>query len=318
MTDSPTSLYAAWIDALPQVFRALVPAGAAAPTGAPEAGAFATASLPFPAEQIGTALNALDGILTQLYQGYLPLLAKGDLGAEPLKALAANGTEAFKRLLAGMALPTGAMPAMPDWGGLTSSLQPWTALLQGFIPGAGAAQPAAASQLQLGIERTFGGLGDAFGLRPMRDLEQAWREMLGASAAKQRAQVEYLALVVQAWNTGTQGLLKELQAMGTRGERVESLLAFIRLWAKAVDAPLHEIMQGSQGLEVTAKVIRAASQHREQLQKTIAIASEALHVPTRKDLDEAFREIQELKRELRRLKKALPVAAQKKLIQTKE
>jgi class III poly(R)-hydroxyalkanoic acid synthase PhaE subunit len=177
---------------------------------------------------------------------------------------------------------------------------------------------AGTNQLQLGIERTFGGLGDAFGLGPMRELEQAWRDMLAASTAKQRAQAEYLALVAQAWSAGTTGLVKELQAMGQRGERVESLLAFIRLWAKCVDAPLHETMQGARGLEVTAKVIRAASQHREQLQKTIGIASEALHVPTRKDMDDAFREIQELKRELRRLKKALPTAAQKKLQPTQE
>ena len=179
-------------------------------------------------------------------------------------------------------------------------------------------QAAGTGQLQHGIERTFGGLGDAFGLGPLRELEQAWREMLIASAAKQRAQVEYLALVAQAWNKGTLGLLQELQAMGARGERVESLLAFIRLWAKSVDAPLHETMQEARGLEVTAKVIRAASQHREQLQKTIGLASEALHVPTRKDMDDAFREIQELKRELRRLKKALPATAQKKLTQSRE
>ena len=35
-------------------------------------------------------------------------------------------------------------------------------------------------------------------------------------------------------------------------------------------------------------------------------------------MDDAFREIQELKRELRRLKKALPVATQKKLTRAKE
>jgi class III poly(R)-hydroxyalkanoic acid synthase PhaE subunit len=196
-------------------------------------------------------------------------------------------------------------------------MQPWAGLMQGLLPGA--QTPAAGSdQLRLGIERTFGGLGDAFGLGPMRELEQAWREMLVASAAKRRAQVEYLALVAQAWNKGTLGLIQELQAMGARGERVESLLAFIRLWAKSVDAPLHETMQEARGLEVTAKVIRASSQHREQLQKTIGLASEALHMPTRKDMDDAFREIQELKRELRRLKKVLPAAAQSKLIHSKE
>ena len=106
--------------------------------------------------------------------------------------------------------------------------------------------------------------------------------------------------------------------MAARGERVESLLAFIRLWAKAIDAPLHEAMQGERGLEVTAKVIRASTQHRQQLQRAIGLASEALYVPTRADLDQAFREIQELKRELRRLKRALPPAARRKMIQTRE
>lgn len=289
MTDHPTSLYTAWLDALPQAFRAMVPgAGAGVPPVADAA--FENAALPFPADQVGKAINLLDGMLTQLYQGYLPLLAKGQLTAQPLKALADGASDTMQRMLAGWANPLASLAS----------------------PGAGT------SQLQLGIARTFGGLGDAFGLGPMRELDQAWRDMLTASAAKQRAQAEYLALVAQAWSAGTKGLVKELQATGQRGERVESLLAFVRLWAKCVDAPLHETMQGARGLEVTAKVIRAASQHREQLQKTIAIASEALHVPTRKDMDDAFREIQELKRELRRLKQALPGATQKKLLPNQE
>jgi hypothetical protein len=107
--------------------------------------------------------------------------------------------------------------------------------------------------------------------------------------------------------TGTEDLLKELQAKGARGERVESLLAFIRLWVKSIDGPMHDAMQGERGLEATAKVLRASTQHRLQLQKAVGIASEALNVPSRAEVDEAFREIQELKRELRRLKRGAPV-----------
>jgi hypothetical protein len=77
-------------------------------------------------------------------------------------------------------------------------------------------------------------------------------------------------------------------------------------------------MQGAAGLAVTAKVIRASTAHRQQVQRLVGVASTALHVPTRDDLGEAFREIQELKRELRRLKRALPAAAQKKLVARKE
>lgn len=315
MTDSPTSLYTAWLNALPEAFRAMVPAATApAVPAAANSDAFDAPPMPFPVDQVAKAVNLLDGMLTQLYQGYLPLLAKGNLTAEPFQAMADGAADALNKLLAAMSSPLG---ALPDMTGLAPLLKPWAAMLPGLNLGA-QGHHAGTSQLMLGMERTFGGLAEAFGLGPMRELEQALSEMLASSTAKQRAQIEYLAVVAQAWKAGTAGMLTELQAMGARGERVESLLGFIRLWAKAIDAPLHEAMQGTHGLEVTAKVIRASSRHREQVQKAIGLASEALHVPTRNDMDDAFREIQELKRELRRLRKALPPATQKKLLQAKE
>jgi Poly(R)-hydroxyalkanoic acid synthase subunit (PHA_synth_III_E) len=318
MTDSPSSLYATWLNALPDAFRAMLPAEASAAGARPAASAaFEAAPLPFPADQIAGAVNMLEGLLTQLYQGYLPLLAKGNLSAEALQAMADGASDSVNRLLAAMARPLGALSGPPGMNGLAQGLQPWASMLQGLVPGLGAGA-SGTNPLQLGMDRAFGGLGEAFGLGPLRELEQAMREMLAASSAKQRAQLEYLAVVAQAWKTGTTGLVRELQAMGARGERVESLLGFIRLWAKAIDAPMHDAMQGAHGLEVTAKMIRASSEHRLHLQKAIGLASEALHVPTRADMDAAFREIQELKREMRRLKKALPAAAQKKLTRTQE
>jgi len=316
MTDNPTSLYTAWLDALPQAFRMLVPAPIAGPQPGAE-GAFDGAAAPFPADQVAKALDGVSGMLTQLYAGFLPLLAKGDLTAEPLQALIDSGTDAVDRLLAALAEPLTALQSLPDWAGLAMSAQPWTSLFSGHVPGE-QGKPVGANQLQLGIERTFGGLGEAFGLGPMRELQQAWREMLTAGIAKQRSQAEYLAIAVQAWVEGTQGLLQELQAMGARGERVESLLAFIRLWAKAIDGPMHDAMQNGRGLQATAKLIGASTQYRQHLQKAIGLASEAMYVPTRADMDNAFREIQELKRELRRLKKALPPAAQKRIVQARE
>src|SRR5262245_51336996 len=161
MSDSPNSLYAAWLGALPQAFRMLVPGvGQAA---APPAGDHAS-SQPFPADQMANAAQSLSGILSQLYQDYLPLLAKGDFGAAPLMALAEASNESLNKLL-----ESWAAPAFADG----SRLMPWTALFahDGVLP-------AGAGQLQLGIERSFGGVIDAFGLRPTRELEQAWREML--------------------------------------------------------------------------------------------------------------------------------------------
>ena len=74
-------------------------------------------------------------MLTQLYAGFLPLLAKGDLPAEPLQALIDSGTDAVDRLLAALAEPLTALQSLPDWAGLAMSAQPWTSLFSGLVPG---------------------------------------------------------------------------------------------------------------------------------------------------------------------------------------
>jgi hypothetical protein len=299
MNDDPAALYAGWTRAMADAMRMLAPGALPVASEASET-APAAAAAPFPIGQIHDALGVFAAALPQLYQSYLPLLSQGRITTEPFEAPARTAANAVDAMLAPLQqAPSGL--AAPDG---------WLALTAGALPGA--------AQLQLGIERTFGGLGEAFGLGPLRQLHEAWREMLLASVAKQRAQGEYLALVAQAFASGTASLMHELQAMALRGERVESLLAFIRMWVKAVDAPMHDAMQGGAGLAATAKVIRASTAHRQQVQKVVGIASTAMHMPTRDDMSEAFREIQELKRQVRRLKRALPAPARKKQVQPKE
>ena len=312
MNDSASSLYSAWFDALPAFFRSMTPMqgfGFVPPAIA----ATAASSMPFPADQVTQALNMTSGLLGQLYQSYVPMLTQGGFGADAMKALSNAATDAQQKLQQMLQLPAGGWPDMQLLGGLGQAqpAQAWNTLM-------GSSGGDASRLLQLGMQRTFGGLSDAFGLRPARELDEAFREMATASVAKQRTQLEYLALWTEAWNEGTQRLVKELTAMGARGERVDSMLALLRLWAKNVDGAVHEAMQSERGLKITANVIRAASTHREQVQKAVGVLSQALYVPTREEMDLAYREIQELKRELRRVKKALPAEARKKLMEAKE
>ena len=52
-------------------------------------------------------------------------------------------------------------------------------------------------------------------------------------------------------------------------------------------------------------MIRAGTRYREASHRLVAIASEAINVPTRVEVDEAYRHIQELKREVRRLRRSV-------------
>ncbi len=162
--------------------------------------------------------------------------------------------------------------------------------------------PAACAQP---FERTFGGLVDAFGLASSRDLQQALRDMTAASIAQQKAQTEYLGLVVSGLAKGSHALIARLTEMGRRGESVDSVKSLLRLWARAADGEMHVQMQSPAALELSARLVRAATRSRQQQHRIVAIASQALNVPTRAEVDDAYREIQELKRELRRLRRSL-------------
>jgi class III poly(R)-hydroxyalkanoic acid synthase PhaE subunit len=271
MTSGQELLYEFWLKAIPAFFGAMMPVS---PTvrGAPSSAdqSEVPAQLPFPVDQIGHSLRLMNTTLRQLYQAYLPLLQQDRLTSEALQAIAGSSSGAWIKALAGR----------------------------------GDSQAASENPLLTGMERTYGALADAFGLGPTRELNEAWREVMVTAVAKQGAQAEYLAIVLEAWRKGTASLFAQLSHIGARGERVDSLLALIRLWARAVDAAMHEAMQSEQGLQATARVLRAALRHRQQLQKAVGLASEALNMPTRAEVDQAYREIQELKRELRRLKRA--------------
>jgi polyhydroxyalkanoate synthesis regulator phasin len=326
MTEPQNPLYDTWLKTLPGFFRALMPPGAVPTSGFSYTGDAAPASqLPFPVDQVARALGVMNGMLTQLYQSYLPLLAQGGLNAERLQHLVTATTEGVNRLRESLSISASAWPDEQHLSVMTGLAKPWDlwkGALLAMVPGGEgslwtfAGESADAEKphpLRVGIERTFGGLADAFGLDPLRHVEDAWREMLLAGFARQRAQIEYLLIVAEAWSKGTEHLLHELNELGARGERIETLLAFLRLWAKTVDTAMHEAMQSERALAATTKLIRTGTRQRQQLQRVVSVASEALHVPTREDVDEAYREIQELKREVRQLKKAMqpPVAASK-------
>ena len=135
----------------------------------------------------------------------------------------------------------------------------WQALL-------GAPLALASNPITVGAERTFGAFADALGMRPMRDLQDALQRLAGAESERRSALTAYFGMVAQAWGQGSQRLLTRLGEMSAQGEQVTSLIAFVRLWARSIDAALHEAMQSEAGLAATAKAVRASLHRRAELQ----------------------------------------------------
>jgi hypothetical protein len=157
------------------------------------------------------------------------------------------------------------------------------------------------------LDRTFGALSDALGLGPVRKLQTSGQQIMAAAIAQNEARAAYGVLVQSALTVGLQRLLKRLADMAQKNERVDSVLALMRMWAVATEEAVHESLQSERGLEATAAVTRAGLNYRRQMQGFASIIADTLDMATRRDLDDAYREIQSLKRELRSMR--APAAA---------
>lgn len=288
-TAASQPLYDWWLRAVPGFF------GAAAPPPGQDAPAPAAASRPFPLDMASQALSASQSLLASLYEAYLRLLVVGQPGEQLrfFESLVEDRIAGLADKLVGIGQ---AFSGHPNLAELQARLTgaPLTALGEALKP------------LSLNLDRAYGGLFDAIGLAPLRSLEAAGRDLALAAVAQRQAQVEYLEVVAGALGKGAETLVVRLAEAGQRGESIDSLLALVRLWARTTDEAMHTSMQTPRALEASAKLLRTAARARQLQQRLVAIASEALDVPTRADVDEAYREIQELKRELRRLRKAAP------------
>jgi hypothetical protein len=279
-----------WLNGAPALFAGLLGLGDAGPgTGeAPKPGATSPTAAP-----IAEALKRTQAMFESLVAAYLKAWAAQRPGQEWHA-----WEEVLQGRLAGMADQLSgqgrAFAGQPDLRALAP--EPWGPMLEAIGQ--------ALRPLSTNLERAYGGLADAFGVAPLRSLQAASRDMALATLARRRAQADYLEVVLGAAGKGLEALTARLAAMSERGESIDSLLGLVRAWASTMDHAMHEAMQSPRALQASAALLRAAARSRREQQRIVAILGEALDVPTRAEMDEAWREIQELKRELRRSRKA--------------
>jgi Poly(R)-hydroxyalkanoic acid synthase subunit (PHA_synth_III_E) len=152
-------------------------------------------------------------------------------------------------------------------------------------------------------ERVYGPLADAFGLRPLRDLSQTWSDLIAAQLDELSATAQVAGVMLTGAIDGAGRFARHADRLRSEGETVGSSTALLRAGLREFDSAMHVAMLSEAGLAATAATVRAASMRRTSWQKMSALVAESVGQPTRVDVDEAFREIQQLKREIRALKR---------------
>ena len=270
------SVYDFWLSLIPQFmgqFGGVISAKPQAPLAMPW-----PTLLPFPADEIVKAAQMTQQALETMAQALAPMM--GVAGPNMLTQWAA-------------ALPGPAAPTMQSIG------QAWSDF------GNRMGLPTNA-ELNAAFDRTYGALADALGLGPARQLQAAWQDLLRAAAAQQEARAGYALVVNSAFTAGYERLVKRLVGKASAGERIDSVLALLKLWALCTEEAVHETLQSERGLAATATLTRASLSHHKAVQRVANNLADMLGLATRRDLDEAFREIQALKRALRNVRRQGP------------
>ena len=183
---------------------------------------------------------------------------------------------------------------------LTTSVDRALQFAEGYLPKFGQTH---ANSLQTGVDRAFGALADALGLATTRTMFDNVRELAEAEYEWQLALAGYLGVAGSAVGNAPRLAVARLAEVSKKGETIDSPLGLLRVWTLALGQATHSAMQSGDGIEATARLVRATTEHQLRLENLIALAADAVGLVTRCELDEAYREIQLLKRQMRSLRR---------------
>ena len=313
------AVYDFWLGLIPQFFGQFgvrLPAGAkaAAHSAAKSAPSdwfaqWSAAMLPFAEGLPKSAGDAATQAAQTMFGPWAAMMAPYAGGAAKPVAGAPSATGATSSLLAPWmaALPFAqAAPGAAGSDATAAAMQPFHTAQQAWLDTVAQMGFASPQSYLTGFERTFGGLFDALGFGPMRKLQAACQELATASLAQNHARAAYAMVVQGAFTSGLERLMLQLGSMADAGERVESVLTLLKMWAVKTEEAVHEVLQSEQGLVATAALTRAGLSHRRKLQRVAGIVADSLDLATRRELDDVYRELHELKRELRVLRQPAP------------
>jgi polyhydroxyalkanoate synthase subunit PhaE len=120
-----------------------------------------------------------------------------------------------------------------------------------------------------------------------------------------QASFGYLLLLLDVLEKTFEELLAELISSQDKGETIENLRQFLQVWSSLSDRVFIQRFHSEDALEIQGKLINAALTWRSHQQQLMEVFLKMNDLPTRSELDEVYRSLYELRKEVKTLKKTL-------------
>lgn len=129
----------------------------------------------------------------------------------------------------------------------------------------------------------------------MAQVSDSWYELFEKSKA-------YHAIVFARWTKAYTRFIGELKSLKDQEQVDMSPRKLVDMWSSIANEELLELHRSDEFLEAQRAVIRASVQYRLDEKLVAEIICDALHIPTRDEVDDLHKTITDLRRELRQAK----------------
>lgn len=135
--------------------------------------------------------------------------------------------------------------------------------------------------------------------------------VIDALSDLQDAQRDYQKALSEGLALSVERTVEHLAKLAEKGEKVTSSRDLMRIWYSIADRTLMERFNTKEFLGVQDKLTDALMNHKKAQREALEVIYNSLEIPTRSEVDEAYKDIHDLKREVRALRRALKEATGK-------
>jgi len=196
---------------------------------------------------------------------------------------------------------------------MQAMMQPWLQLMQrtpghlgGAVAGNGSSELIEITKLFGSVyDQTFGQLQLSPSVGFTRELEEKLAKAFDAWKRAQQAGYDYQLLLADAWAGVYQSVMENMVKRAEQGKPVESIRDLMRLWTESADKSFDRVFRSETYAEVQARFVSNTMEYRTREQAVMDYILTMMNLPNRTEVDEAHRNVYQLRKELKALKKQL-------------
>lgn len=154
-------------------------------------------------------------------------------------------------------------------------------------------------------ERTFGRLIESPSLGHTRELNEDLLKGFAAWMDYRQASFAYQVELGETWTRAFEEFIRKLISQTEKGETVQSLRQLLFQWIDVIDQVFAKVFRSDDYIRLQGHLLNTAMTYRLRERDIVEAFLKTSHIPSRSELDEAYRRIYHLRKDVKELKREL-------------